>query len=172
MEVRVIEFPEYDVVVPFVCHRCGNCCRKYYPGIEMDMLPEIARLLERPVQEIQARLSVDCDAHNAGTPVDCFFLEPGGNRCLIHAIRPDGCRLFPTLTETGLGKVDCPGQKEFRRVEKALLLRGKHARVRKATHLRQPRRIPDSEWPGMLLVLKKAEASDMLVGQFVLMNKL
>jgi hypothetical protein len=47
MGIRVIEFSEYDVVVPFVCHRCGNCCRNFYPGI--------AGLIGRPIHEIQAR---------------------------------------------------------------------------------------------------------------------
>jgi hypothetical protein len=41
MSIRVVEFSEYDVVVPFVCLRCGNFCRNFYPGIGMDMLPEI-----------------------------------------------------------------------------------------------------------------------------------
>ena len=99
MGIRVIEFSEYDVVVAFVCHRCGNCCWNFYPGI--------AGLIGRPIHEIQSRLGEDCDAHNAGKPKDCFFLEPGTTRCLIHEIRPDGCRLFPSLTKTGLGQVDC-----------------------------------------------------------------
>jgi Fe-S-cluster containining protein len=167
---RVIEFPAYDAVVPFVCHRCGNCCRGFYPAIDMDILPESAAATGMSIAEIQTELARRCVAHNADRPMDCLFLAPGGDGCLIDAVRPDCCQMFPALTETGRGKVDCPGHKEFHRVVKGFP-QAKEARVRKATHLRQPRRIPENKWAETLLVLKKAGASDMLVGQFVLVNK-
>lgn len=170
MSIKVIEFSLYDVVVPFVCHRCGNCCRHYYPGIEMDMLPEIANIISKPIHEIQARLGEDCDAHNAGRPTDCFFLEQGTSRCLIHEIRPDGCRLFPTLTKTGLGKVDCPGYREFDNAVRALSGRENGTAARRATHLKEPRPIPRSEWERTLKKLKEAEASELLVREFILKN--
>ncbi len=170
MSTRVIEFSEYDVVVPFVCHRCGNCCREFYPGIEMEMLPEIAGLVGKPIHEIQARLSDDCDAHNAGRPRDCFFLDPGSNLCLIHGIRPDSCRLFPSLTKTGLGKVDCPGYREFENAVRALTGHENDAAAREATHLREPRPVPEGQWEPALKKLQAAKSSELLVQEFVTRN--
>ncbi len=170
MGIRVIEFSEYDIVVPFVCLRCGNCCRNYYPGIEMDMLPEIANSISKPIHEIQARLGEDCSAHNSGRPADCLFLEPGTSRCLIHEIRPDGCRLFPTLTKTGLGKVDCPGYREFDNAVKALSGRENGTAARKATHLKETRPVPEGEWEHTLKKLEEAKASALLVQEFVARN--
>jgi Fe-S-cluster containining protein len=170
MSMRVVEFSEYDIVVPFVCHWCGNCCRDFYPGIEVDMLPEIAGLTGRPIHEIQARLSEDCDAHNAGRPTDCFFLEPGTSRCLIHEIRPDGCRLFPTLTKTGLGKVDCPGCREFEKALRVLSGHENNAAAHKATHLKKPRPIPEAQWEPTLKKLAAAKSSRLLIQELVARN--
>jgi Fe-S-cluster containining protein len=172
MSVKVIEFSQYDVVVPFVCHRCGNCCRNYYPGIEMDMLPEIANIINKPIHEIQARLGEDCDAHNAGRPKDCFFLEQGTSRCLIHEIRPDGCRWFPTLTKTGLGKVDCPGNREFNAVVQALSGNKSGVAIHKTMPFRKRRDVPDAEWKALLKKLETARASVIMIRQLSLSNGL
>jgi Fe-S-cluster containining protein len=170
MSVKVIEFSHYDVVVPFVCHRCGKCCRNYYPGIEMVMLPEIANIINKPIYELQARLSEDCDGHSAGRPADCLFLEPGTSRCLIHEIRPDGCRLFPALTKTGLGKVVCPGYREFDNAVKALSGCENGTAARRATHLKETRPVPEGEWEHTLKKLEEAKASALLVQEFAARN--
>jgi Fe-S-cluster containining protein len=170
MSVKVIEFSHYDVVVPFVCHRCGNCCRNYYPGIEMDMLPEIANIINKPIYEIQAKLGEDCDAHNAGRPKDCFFLEQGTGSCLIYAIRPDGCRLFPTLTKTGLGKVDCLGCREFDAVVQALSSYKNEVVIHKTMPFRKRRTVPDAEWKVLFKKLETARASAIMVCQLALRN--
>jgi Fe-S-cluster containining protein len=170
MSVKVIEFSHYDVVVPFVCHRCGNCCRNYYPGIEMDLLPEIANIVNKPIHQIQARLSEDCDAHNSGRPPDCFFLEQGTGRCLIHEIRPDGCRLFPTLTKTGLGKVNCPGSREFDVVIRELSGHKSNVRIHKAMPFRKRRQVPDAEWKVLLKKMETARVSAIMVRQLTLRN--
>jgi Fe-S-cluster containining protein len=172
MSVKVIEFSHYDVVVPFVCHRCGNCCRNYYPGIEMDMLPEISNIINKPIHEIQTRLGEDCDAHNAGKPKDCFFLEAGTKQCLIHEIRPDGCRLFPTLTKTGLGKVDCPGCREFDAVVQELSGNKNDVVIHKTMPFRKRRYVPDAEWKALLKILETAGASVIMIRQLSLSNGL
>jgi Fe-S-cluster containining protein len=170
MSDKVIEFPHYDVVVSFVCHRCGNCCRNYYPGVEMDMLPEIANIINKPIHEIQARLGEDCDAHNAGRPTDCFFLEQGTGRCLIYEIRPDGCRLFPTLTKAGLGKVDCPGYGEFDAVVQALSGNKSEVVIHKTMPFRKRRDVPDAEWKALLKKVETARASAIMVRKLALRN--
>jgi Fe-S-cluster containining protein len=163
MKSRVIACSEYDIVVPFVCHRCGNCCRNYYPAVEVNTLPEIAGILNRTIHEIQDRLNEDCDAHNSGRPVDCFFLEPGGSRCHIHEVKPDGCRWFPSLTQAGPDNVDCPGYREFNDAVKAL--------CRREIPAKKFRRIPDSEWQGALKKLEAAAVSERFIRQFILKNR-
>ena len=170
MSVKVIEFSHYDVVVPFVCHRCGNCCRNYYPGIEMDMLPEIAYIINKPIHEIQAELGRRCDAHNAGKPMDCLFLAPEGDGCMIHAVRPDCCCMFPSLTETGIGNVDCLGYRQFDNAVKALSGHQKAAAGRKTIRLKKPGSIPEGDWERTLKTLEAAKASELLVREFMRRN--
>jgi Fe-S-cluster containining protein len=138
----------------------------------MDMLPEIAGIIDKPIHEIQARLGVDCDAHNAGRPTDCFFLEQGASRCLIHKIRPDGCRLFPALTQTGLGKVDCPGYCEFDAVVQKLSGNKNDAVIHKTMPFRKRRHVPVAEWKVLLKELETAGASAPMVRQLALSNGL
>jgi hypothetical protein len=71
---KVIACREYDIIVPFVCHHCGNCCRKYEPIVELELLPEIARSLGEPIDVIQNRLGADGLSHSAGhrTAASCI----------------------------------------------------------------------------------------------------
>jgi Fe-S-cluster containining protein len=138
----------------------------------MDMLPEIANTINKPIQEIQARLGEDCDAHNAGRPKDCFFLDQGTSRCLIHEIRPDGCRWFPTLTKTGLGKVDCPGCREFDVVVQAFSGNNSGVAIHKTMPFRKRRQVPDAEWKALLKILETAGASVTMIRQLSLCNGL
>lgn len=110
---KVIACREYDILVPFVCHRCGNCCRKYEPTVEFELLPEIAQCLREPIDVIQNRLRADSLSHSAGRPTDCCFLDPLHSECFIYAVRPTDCRRFPPLTGVGAGAVDCPGYREY-----------------------------------------------------------
>ncbi len=170
MKSRVIECSDYDIVVPFVCRRCGNCCRNYFPAIEVNTLPEIAGILNRTIHEIQDRLNEGCDAHNSGKPVDCFFLEPGGSRCRIHEVKPDGCRWFPSLTRAGPDNVDCPGYREFSDAVKALCRNENGAEVQGEGHWKRFRRIPDTEWQDALKKLEAALVSECFIRQFILRN--
>jgi Fe-S-cluster containining protein len=138
----------------------------------MDMLPEIANIINKPIHEIQARLGEDCDALNAGRPTNCYFLEQGTSRCLIHEIRPDGCRLFPTLTKTGLGKVDCPGYREFDAVIQELSGHKSYVGIHKAMPFRKRRYVPDAEWKALLKILETAGASVIMIRQLSLSNGL
>jgi Fe-S-cluster containining protein len=116
--------------------------QKFYPTIEPELLPEIGIILNKPIEEIQARLTCDCEAYRLGTPADCFFLEPASNQCLIHAVKPKPCRSYPSLNDSGAGQVDCPGHGEFKNVVKEFLSHGESAKVRKPTFSKKLKRIP------------------------------
>lgn len=167
----VIECLEYDVVVPFVCYKCGNCCRKYYAAIDFELLPEIERIINKPIDAIQAQLSDDCEAYNSGMPTDCCFLEPISNECLIYTIRPEPCRSFPLLTDFGAVGVDCIGHKEYTNIVEKLVKYGKAAKVIKPAYSKKVRSIPNREWQNILRKLEKAKASKIFIQTFFTMNK-
>jgi Fe-S-cluster containining protein len=157
---KVIACREYDILVPFVCHRCGNCCRKYEPIIELELLPEIARCLEEPIDVIQNRLCADGLAHSAGHPTDCCFLDPLHVCCLIYEIRPMSCRQFPPLTGVGAGAVDCPGYREHRRVLSEFTGRLKDVPRGPDPAARRRRQIPPDARRDVLHTLTNARVSD------------
>ncbi|MFB3925777.1 MAG: YkgJ family cysteine cluster protein [Syntrophales bacterium] len=168
---RILEFREYDVIVPLICHRCGNCCRKYHPSVEPELLPEIGRILRKPIHEIQSRLREDCEAYHAGSPKDCCFFNPADNTCSIHEIKPEPCRVFPSPTEAGAGNVDCPGHKEHMNVVNEFLKDGRFLSVRNPSSSRGARGIPAGERPNIMKKLVKANASENLVRNFIEVNK-
>jgi Fe-S-cluster containining protein len=157
---KVVACREYDVLVPFVCHRCGACCRKYDPAIDFEMLPEIAHCLGEPIAVIQDRLGDNSRSHRAGHPTDCCFLDPVHLHCLIHGIRPTGCRQFPALEGAGPGDIDCPGHREFRSVLGAFTATREQASRGNAAASRRPRQIPPDARETVLHHVTKAGASD------------
>jgi len=157
---KVIACREYDLVVPFVCHRCGNCCRRYEPIVEMELLPEIARAIGATIDAIQNRLHDDSLSHSAGHPTDCCFLDPLPLRCIIYEIRPTACRQFPPLTGVGAGAVDCPGYREHRSVLNEFTARLKEIPSGPAGSARGRRPIPSHAREGVLLTLTLAQISD------------
>lgn len=157
---KVIAWREYDIVVPFVCHRCGNCCRKYEPVVEMELLPEIARAIGATIDVIQNRLLDDSLSHSAGLPTDCCFLDPLQLRCVIYEIRPTACRQFPALGGVGVGAVDCPGYREHRSVLNEFTARLKEIPSGPAGSARGRRPIPPDARKDVLHTLTAARVSD------------
>ncbi len=168
---KVIACREYDVIVPFVCHRCGNCCRKYEPIVELELLPEIARCLGEPIDVIQNRLGVDSLSHSAGRPTDCCFLHPRHSGCIIHEVRPTACRQFPPLDGVGAGAVDCPGYREYRSVLNEFTARLKEfpSNPAKAACGRRP--IPPGTREDVLHALAAAQVSDPYRQVFEALNR-
>lgn len=167
---KVIACREYDILVPFVCHRCGNCCRKYEPIIELELLPEIARSLGEPINVIQNRLGADGLSHSAGHPMDCCFLDPLHLRCIIYEIRPTSCRQFPPLNGVGAGAVDCPGYREHRSVLSEFTGRLKDVPRGPAIAARGRRQIPPDARGDVLHTLTNAKVSDPYRQVFEEMN--
>jgi Fe-S-cluster containining protein len=157
---KVIAFREYEILVPFVCHRCGNCCRNYDPVIEMELLPEIARTLGEPINVIQERLRVQNHSHRTGRPTDCCFLHPGNSECIIHEVRPTDCRQFPPLAGVGAGSIDCPGYREYRSALNSFAGRSECVRQFRSAATRGRRQIPAHDRNDILRALTAAMVSD------------
>lgn len=157
---KVVACREYDIIVPFFCHRCGNCCRNYEPVIEFELLPEIAHATGGTIDAIQNRLRADSLSHSAGQPRDCCFLDPLQLRCIIYEIRPTACRQFPALGGFGVGAVDCPGYREHRSVLDEFTARLKEIPGGPAGSARGRRPIPPDAREDVLHILSAARVSD------------
>jgi Fe-S-cluster containining protein len=168
---RAISFGDYDILVPFVCRRCGNCCRNYDPIVELEMLPEIALCLGEPIAAIQRRLGANSLAHDAGQPTDCCFLHPRHSGCIIYEIRPTSCRQFPPLTGVGAGDVDCPGYREYSRVRNEFTahLQKTHRGPAPAARVRRP--IPPDARKVLLHRLAETGVSDGYRKVFEALNR-
>ncbi|MFB3924472.1 MAG: YkgJ family cysteine cluster protein [Syntrophales bacterium] len=170
---EIVVLSKYDVIIPFICYQCGNCCRKYFPHIFKDQLPEISRILNKSLEEIETLLADHFDAYNSGAPKDCCFLDTKSNKCLIQEIKPESCRLFPVYSDFGSGNVDCRGYKELRNVTCLFLEKRKIAAVYKSCHYKlEMRNIPSTEWSKILSKLAKAEVSPLFVQRFLKANKI
>lgn len=156
---KVVSCRDYDILVPFICHRCGNCCRNYDPIVELGLLPEIAKTLGEPIDAIQDRLRVKGLSHRAGRPTDCCFLHPRHSACMIYEVRPTDCRQFPPLAGVGAGAVDCAGHREYLSVLKLFAGRSNHISQSRSTAARQRRRIHQISYRDVLRALIAANVS-------------
>lgn len=164
----VFEFPGYDAVVPIICRRCGNCCKAYYVPVDIESLPEISRVIQQPIHRIQEELNQNLDLFIKGKPEDCLFLS--GCMCLIHEIKPEPCRQFPSVTDFGPAMVDCPSHKEYKRIEKQFCNRGV-VKISRPTSSRRPRKIPRQELGPLADTMKDAGASESLIREFINLNR-
>jgi Fe-S-cluster containining protein len=89
-------------VAPFVCHRCGNCCRGegYVVLTEEDIagMAEVLGLERADFLGRHAKWNKSLRAHVLLDKQDelksCIFLNED-NTCVVHASKPQQCRDFP-----------------------------------------------------------------------------
>ncbi len=166
----IIEFRNYHVLVPFICHTCGACCLNFAPQVPADDLPKIARYLNKPQEEIKKQ-HVECYRKRfTDTPVNCIFLDKK-NQCMIYPLRPEPCRLYP-FTILGAADVNCLGHKEFHRIVDALFARRTYAAMWYPEVYRgNIRAVPAREWPILWRKFVKAKPSKPMVREFFKINK-
>ncbi len=103
------------VRIPFVCQRCGRCCKilskivfdPVEKKVYMENLEEISKHVN--LDELIEELSEKIDTKHP-VMLPCPFLK--GNRCSIHPVRPKSCRIFPLGKELDQG-IGCPGLKRL-----------------------------------------------------------
>lgn len=106
----------YDIKVPFICRRCGRCCRQL--GVRTSSLDveAIAAHLGLAPEEVARRYLDGATAPGGdqgrygwmARSSPCPFLSPQAE-CSIYPVRPSGCRSYPLYTLLGPEGVDCPG---------------------------------------------------------------
>ena len=105
-----IEFRSCDLLVPFVCLKCGTCCSGYVPRIPAPDLQVIARYIGKPEKTFIEVYREAYRQHLAGHTVRCIL--HGNNLCSIydHPLRPEVCDLYPFSFESG--DMRCPAYRE------------------------------------------------------------
>lgn len=103
-----IQFPDFDVYLPFECRMCGACCRRYMPRFPYRDLLELAIYYGASEQEVFRSYRQSSSAQLKGEGKGCIFTH--GTLCSIydHRLRPQACILFPfSFHDSNVG--DCPG---------------------------------------------------------------
>jgi Fe-S-cluster containining protein len=86
----------YTVNIPYICQRCGNCCKNNaFP--DPQALPEVIKFLELTEKELVVKYLNKGKIGEDSNPMDllyekepCVFYEE--NRCTIYPVRPVMCR--------------------------------------------------------------------------------
>ena len=111
---------EYRVVIPFVCQRCGRCCRKVGIDLAPMDIERISRHLRLGRTRFVREYVGDVATGDNGSltivrrkpPAPCSFLTES-NACRIYSVRPSPCRSFPINGDFGDSRIGCPGKKLF-----------------------------------------------------------
>lgn len=103
-----MQFPDFDVYLPFECRRCGNCCNGYMPRFSFDDLLQIAIYYGASEQELFDSYRQAFSLRIRGEKARCIFMH--GSLCSIydHPLRPQACILFPFSFQYANIR-DCPG---------------------------------------------------------------
>ena len=166
-----IELPENDIVVPFICRKCGTCCMTYIPSVPAEDLVTISQHLKWPPGDLIIRHTEAYLNRLRGKPEPCIFLDDR-RLCRIynHPLRPDVCRLYPF--SFGRTDADCAAYLEHKRLVEILLMNEKSFEIYDASFCpnRDVRLIPDSKWPGIRRKLMLSNTSTEMIRSFLIMN--
>ena len=166
-----IELPGNDIVVPFICRKCGTCCMTYIPRMPAEDLVTISRYLKWSPEELISRHTEVYQKKLRGKPETCIFLNDE-KLCRIykHSVRPDVCQLYPF--SFGGTDADCSAYREHTRFAEILLMNEKSFEIYDSSFCpnQEVRLIPDSKWPEICRKLRLANASREMVRKFLIMN--
>ena len=166
-----IELPGHDIVVPFICRKCGTCCMTYIPRLSAEDLMTISRYLKWSPADLILHHTEVYLKRLRGKPEPCIFLNDQ-KLCRIynHPLRPSDCRLYPF--SYGGTDADCAAYLEHTRVVEVLLMNEKSFEIYDASFCPNPdvRLIPDSKWPEIRRTLRLSNASREMVRAVLILN--
>jgi Fe-S-cluster containining protein len=115
---------EWSINLPFLCIKCGNCCRleDFLSAGEINAKPKKHSEVHAKVKALFEALGAIFEADEAKYDEYvmqklCPFLID--KSCSIYEIRPDGCRLFPK-TAFGMQTQDCESLNRFKKMRTVL----------------------------------------------------
>lgn len=103
-----MQFPDFDVYLPFECRMCGVCCSRFMPRFSWTDLLELAIYYGRSEHELFRAYDTAFSRQVRGMQPRCIFMR--GTVCSIydHPLRPQCCVLFPFSFQYANIR-DCPG---------------------------------------------------------------
>jgi|GEM_PF-1174764 len=166
-----IELPGNDIIVPFICWKCGTCCMTYIPRLSAADLMTISRYLEWSPEDLINHHTGMYLKRLRGKPEPCIFLNDQ-RLCRIynHPLRPDVCRLYPF--SYGGTDANCAAYLEHTRVVDALLMNEKSYEIYDASFCPNPdvRLVPDSKWPEICRILRLSNVSKEMIRALLILN--
>lgn len=90
-----MQFPDFDVYLPFECRICGACCSRYMPRFSYSDLLEISIYYGRSEHDVFRSYQQASSLQLKVGKARCIFMS--GTVCSIydHRLRPQSCILFP-----------------------------------------------------------------------------
>lgn len=166
-----IEFRDFDVVVPFVCTRCGWCCEHYLPRFTESEILRIAEDAHRQCVETLRQYLEGYEKKRHGRDVRCIFLLVNG-LCGIHdhPLRPEVCRLYPFSFRDGDER--CPSFRVHRSIVSALTRDTGALELYDSSFCPETglRPVPENLWPAILLRFLEAEPPIEVIQFFIVFN--
>jgi Fe-S-cluster containining protein len=117
-----------SVRIPFVCYRCGKCCREVSVQLATFDIHRVADFLRLSVEDFIAQYmgeitkvekkKIKFEHTKPWKP--CPFLS-SQDMCAVYEVRPHPCRSYPLYTDSGDGGIGCLGYKQIKKVERAIL---------------------------------------------------
>lgn len=164
------------VFIPFVCKRCGECCRKVGVHPRAIDVIAVAEYLDISVEEVIEDymgkvISRDEEKieYEASIRRPCPFLK--GNECLIYPVRPGQCKAFPVGTDCGDRGIGCPGNKEAMRAWRTLG-RGIPYSVKPILRFgAEVSHIPPEKWDKILAKYRRSHPSKEALELFIKFNR-
>jgi len=103
-----MQFPDFDVYLPFECQICGACCSRYMPRFSYRDLLEISIYYGRSEHDVFRSYQQAFSLQLKGGKARCIFMR--GIVCSIyeHLLRPQSCILFPFSFQYS-NIQNCPG---------------------------------------------------------------
>ena len=166
-----IELRGHDIVVPFICRKCGTCCMTYIPRLPAEDLITISRYLKWSPEDLICHHTEVYLKRLRGKPEPCIFLNDQ-KLCRIynHPLRPADCRLYPFCY--GGTDADCAAYLEHARVVEVLRVDEKSSEIYDASFCPNPdvRLIPASKWPGICRTLRLSNVSGKMIRALLALN--
>ncbi|MFH1231626.1 MAG: YkgJ family cysteine cluster protein [Planctomycetota bacterium] len=170
----IVKFGNYDILVPFICYKCGKCCHNFAPQIPAEDVSRISQYLNKTSREIEKQHTECYNKKFTSTPADCYFLN-NKNQCMIYPLRPISCRNYPVFTDFGANDIECLGHQEFYRVIDAFFNDAGEENIQmcktKEYSLNKIRTVPNQEWFALWQKFMSAKPSNHMVSNFVSINK-
>jgi len=167
-----IEFVDYDVLVPFVCLKCGRCCKTYMPHIPEKDMPALARFLRWSMEDMfnsySARFRENISSHRK----PCIFLNED-NLCRLYnnPLWPPVCRLYPF--SFGGSDKSCPGYQDHHRFIVILTTIDVPCQIYDSSFCPNLslRRIPSHKWHEIIDIFLNGRPSSEMEHKFIAWNR-